>query len=103
VYSNYELVKVWKRAETVLSAAAFAVFIGFSLNPIDAPVIQMILRARAISKRSGGGAWAYGLVNPDASLPARYRSLLGEPAIQVVQPFSPASFESRILPRLLSR
>jgi hypothetical protein len=94
---------VWKGAESVLSKASLALFIGFSMNPIDAPVIQMVLRARAMSRRLGGGAWAYGLVNPDRTLPDRYRSLLGEPAIEVVQPFSPASFESRILPRLPAR
>jgi len=103
VYSNYELVKVWKGAESVLSKASFALFIGFSMNPFDAPVLQMVLRARAMSKQSGGGAWAYGLVNPDRSLRDRYRSLLGEPTIEAVQPFSPTTFEHQILPRLLTR
>jgi hypothetical protein len=103
VYSNYELVKVWKRAEDVLAAASHVAFIGYSLNPVDASVIQLVLRGRAKSRQHRGAPWDYSMINPDRALLQRYRSLLGEPAIRDARPFDPAGFEREVLPRLLQR
>ena len=78
-YDNPVLKEVWCRAEAALAQAQRVVFIGYSLPPPDPLVAQMILRARAKSKKKYGHPWQYLVFDPCPDVHKRFKTLFGRP------------------------